>query len=492
MNIQTERLENHTARFTVTLEPQRLEQAKQTAARNLSKRINIPGFRKGKVPYRVVLQFLGEGAVLEDALEILGNEVYKQALDESDVQPYGPGELEDFKVDPEPTFKFVVPLQPTVDLGDYRAVRVDFNQPTVEDDQVNRAMRQLQEQQAVVEESHQPVALGNRVTVEMYAKLIEEEDEKAEASDAETAHEHEHDHDHDHEHDHDHSHDHGLGGNEFIHEHNAVLMLGEENEEPAPGFRDALVGATVDEERVFELTYPDDTKEYEDFAGKRAQFKVKVKKIETMTLPAMNDEFAARVTEKQEKPLTLLELRMQTRENLQKSIEQQAKSNYAGEVLDELVNRATISFPEALVDDQAEEYLERLDRDLRRQGLTLDDYIRISGKQREAIKADYHDVAVQNIKRSLVLREVMRTEKIEVSDANIVEQIDKMLGQFGDQAESLRSALDTPAMRENIKNDLMEQGVLDRIVAIAKGEAPTLTEEAATTSSEVTEQGEAE
>lgn len=493
MNIQTERLENHTARFTVTLEPQRLEQAKQTAARNLAKRVNIPGFRKGKVPYRVLLQYVGEGAILEDALDILGNEVYKQALDQSDVKPYGPGELEDFKVDPEPTFKFVVPLQPTVDLGDYRSVRLEFTEPAVEDDQVNRAMRQLQEQHAVIEESHQSVALGNRVTVEMYAKLIEEESaegEKAETSESEGDHDHEHDHDHDH--DHEHSHDHGLGGNEFIHEHNAVLVLGEENEEPAPGFRDALVGAAVDEERVFELTYPADEKEYEEFAGKRAQFKVKIKKIETMTLPSMNDDFAARVTEKEEKPLTLLELRMRMRENLQKSVEQRAKSDFAGQVLDELVNRATINFPEALVDDQSEDYLERLDRDLRRQGLTLDDYVRISGKERNAIKADYHDIAIQNIKRSLVLREVMVAEKIAVSDESIGEQIDKMLGQFGDQAESLRSALDTPAMRENIKNDLMEQGVLDRIVAIAKGEAPALTEETIPASSEVTEQGEAE
>ncbi|MBZ0284916.1 MAG: trigger factor [Anaerolineae bacterium] len=491
MNIQTERLENHTARFTVTLEPQRLEQAKQTAARNLSKRVNIPGFRKGKVPYRVLLQFLGEGAILEDALEILGNEVYKQALDQSEVQPYGPGELEDFQVDPEPTFKFVVPLQPTVDLGDYRSVRLEFSEPMVEDDQVNRSMRQLQEQHAVIEESQQPVAIGNRVTVEMYAKLIGEdaiEGEKAEEGKPEGEHEHSHDHDDDHEH----AHDHGLGGNEFIHEHNTVLVLGEENEEPAPGFRDALVGAAANEERVFELTYPDDEKEYQEFAGKRAQFKVSVKKIETMTLPAMNDDFAARVTEKEEKPLTLLELRMRMRENLQKSVEQRAKSDFAGQVLDELVNKATINFPEALIDDQSEEYLERLDRDLRRQGLTLDDYIRISGKERDAIKTDYHDVAVQNIKRSLVLREIMSAEKIDVTESSIVEQIDKMLGQFGDQAESLRSALDTPAMRENIKNDLMEQGVLDRIVAIAKGEAPALSEEAATTSSEVTEQGEAE
>ncbi|MBL8116001.1 MAG: trigger factor [Anaerolineae bacterium] len=473
MNIQTERLENHTARFTVSLENDRLERAKQEAARKLSKRVNIPGFRKGKAPYKILLQYLGEGAILEDAIEILGNDVYKSALDESGVEPYGPGQLEDFKVDPQPTFTFVVPLQPTLNLGDYRSIRLDYHEPTVDDDQVNKAMRRIQEDEALYEDSSQAVAPGNRVTLELYAKLVGEEGE----SEAEHSHEESEAHDHDHEHgdeEHDHDHNHGLGGKEFIHEHNAVMILSEENEEPAPGFRDALFGAAIDEERVFELTYPDDAEEYEEYAGKKAQFKAKILKIETVTLPELTDDFAARVTEKQEKPLTLLELRMQTRENLEKSVAQRAKSEFAGEALDKLVEQATISFPEVMVDDQTEDYLQRLDQDFRRQGLTLDDYMRIANKTRDEIKTDYRDIAVRNLKRALVLRELRTVEKVEVTEDSINAEIDKMLGQFGEQAESLRGLLDTPQMRENIKNDLLERAVMDRLVEIAKGEAPEL------------------
>jgi trigger factor len=230
----------------------------------------------------------------------------------------------------------------------------------------------------------------------------------------------------------------------------------------------------VDEERTFDLTYPEGEKEYEEYAGKEAQFKVKVKKIENVTLPSMNDDLAARLTEKEEEPLTLLELRMRTRENLQKSTEQQAKSNFAGEVLDSMVDGATIAFPEEMIEDQTESYLERLDQDFRRQGLTLDDYMRIANKQRDELKKDYREIAIKNLKRALVLREVRLKETIDVPDEAINAEIDKMLLQFGEQAESLRGMLDTPQMRENIKNDLMEQGTLDRIVAIAKGEAPAL------------------
>jgi len=494
LNIQTERLDNHTARFTVELEADRLEQAKQSAARQIAKRVNIPGFRKGKVPYKILVNYIGEGALLEDAIEILGNDIYKEALDESGVEPYGPGQMEDFKVDPQPTFTFVVPLQPTVDLGDYRSTRLEFTGPTVEDDQVNKAMRALQEEQAVVEESHQPVALGNRVTVEMYAATIEAEGEKAGESTETHEHQHEHEHEHGEGEEHHHHHDHGLGGNEFIHEHNAVLVMGEENEEPAPGFKQALVGANVDETREFEVTYPDDKEAWgERLAGKRARFKVTIKKIETMTLPALNDDLAARITEKEEKPLTLLELRIRLRENLQKSAERRAQSDFSAEVLDKLVEKATIAYPEALVEDQLDSYLERLDRYLRQQGLTLDDYVRISGRSKDDLRADYKEIAIRNVKRSLVLREVMRAEQIEVADSAINEQIDQMLAQFGEQAESLRPMLDTPAMRENVRNDLLEQSVLDRITAIAKGEAPELsstsTDESAT-SNEVSQEGE--
>ena len=479
MNIQTERLENHNARFTVTLENSQLDQAKQQAARKLSQKYNIPGFRKGKAPYNIVVRFFGEAPILEDAMEILGNEVYKQALDESGVAPYAPGQLEDFKAEPQPTFIFLVPLQPTVDLGDYRSLRMDYTEPVVEDTQVDKAMRQLQEDQALYEESTKPIEMGNRVAMELYAKIVGEEGEAAEAEHTHTeGEEHDHEHTHaegeEHDHDHEHGHDHGLGGNEFIHEHDAVMLFSEENEEPIPGFRQAVLGANVDEERTFELTYPEDEKEYEEYAGKKAEFKVKIKKIENVTMPSLNDDLAARITEKEEKPLTLLELRVRTRENLQQSTAQQAKSNFAGEALDKMVDGATIAFPEEMVDDQTDSYLERLDQDFRRQGLTLDDYMRIANKTKDQLKNDYREVAIKNLKRALVLREIRQVETIDIPEPAIDAEIDKMLLQFGEQAASLRGMLDTPQMRENIKNDLMEQGTLDRVVAIAKGEAPAL------------------
>ncbi len=457
MNIQTERLENHTARFTVELDIEQLERAKQTAARKLAQRVSIPGFRKGKAPYRVLVNYLGEAAILEDAIEILGKEVYKEALDQSGLEPYGPGEIEDFKADPQPVFTFVVPLQPEVHLGDYRSVRLDFSVPAVKDEEVNQYMQMLQQQHALVEESRQPVAMGNQVTIDLHAELV---DETAEAGEVTTD---------------PHAHDpHRSDENVILHQHDTVIMLreGDDMDEPAPGFQQALLGANVGEERVFDLTYPDTDDYDEEIRGKRARFYVTVKKIETVTLPTLNDDFAARVTQDEEKPLTLLELRMRVRENLQKAAEQRAKTDYARRVLDMMVEGAKIAFPEALVEDELDRHLRRFDSDLRQRGLTLNDFLRISGKSLDDVRADFRDTVVNNLKRGLVLREVLRAEAIQVSDEAVSEEVDRILAQFGESAEGLRSLFDTPQMRGSIENDLLEQRVLDRIVMIARGELP--------------------
>lgn len=443
MNIQTERLENHTARFTVEVEAEQFEKAKRMAAASLAKRVNIPGFRKGKVPYRVLLNYVGEGAILEDAIEVLGNEIYKDALDKSELKPYAPGSLEDFTVDPVPTFTFVVPLQPTVDLGDYRSVRVDYAEPEVKDEDVDRTLQLMQEQRALIEESTQPVAVGNRVTLKLKGVIVP----SAEAAEGTTA------------------------AEEVVVDRDDMLIDLTSEREPVPGFSGALEGATVDEQRMFDLSYPEDEEKYGDLSGKHVHFDAIVKKVQTRTLPTLNDELAARITENDEKPLTLLELRIKVRDDLLKSAGERIKSDYADSVLDKIIEGASIAYPEAMLEDQIHALLEGFDRDLRQRGMTLADYQKVTGKSHEDLHVDYHEDAEKSVKRSLVLREMVDTEKISVTDEMISTEIDRMVAQFGDQADQFRSLFDTPQMRENMTNNLLTQAVIDRIVAIARGES---------------------
>lgn len=505
MNIQTEKTDNHAARVTVQIEPSRLEGAKQKAAQQLSRRVNIPGFRKGKVPYRILVNYVGEQAIMEEAVEMLSNDIYKEMLVEANLDPYGPGEVEGFEMEPAPTYKFIVPLQPEVELLSYRDVRVEFAPPTVTDKQVDEAMRELQEAQALVEPSSRPVEMGNRATFDLHSYILDDstpseavatdpapeagtegeasavnltDDTSADAdageptpsdADPENAPE-----------EHDHAHHHGEGlGEPFMHEHDEQFIV-DAQYEPVPGFAAALIGANIGETQEFDLEIPadfgaEDGGEANAYAGKRAHFAVTVKKIENVTLPALTDDFAARVTAEDEKPLTLLELRMRTREELVEAAEHDYRNEYANRALDQMIAGAQIGYPELMVREQTDSFLQYLDQNLRRQGITLEDYMKIYRKSMDDMRAQYREMAEQALKRQLVLQALLYTEQIRVPGENVEARIDQMIGSVADeQREGMRQLFDQNNMRSSLINDMLQETVMDRILAIAKGEAPEL------------------
>lgn len=475
LNVQTERLDDHTARFTVAVEPEQLEKAKRVAASRIAKQVNIPGFRKGKAPYHILATYVGEAAILEDAVEVLGNQIYKDALDHADIEPYGPGSLEDFTVDPEPVFTFIVPLQPTVDLGDYRAVRLDYEAPTVEDAQVDEQISELRERLAVIEESHQPVASGNRVTLDLrgvvhheapHAEEEAEETAEAEAeADVESA-EAEVE-----------AHDEADGGHDhvIVDQEDMVFLLTEARE-PVPGFSAALEGASVGDVREFSIDYPDDSEKYQNLAGETVQFRATVKKIETVTLPELNDEFAARATEDDETPLSLLELRMRIRKELQDNADNQAQAEYAERVLDLIRDGADVYYPEALISDQLDHIMTHVDQDLRQRGLTLDVYLSVTGQSIEDMREAQRENAIETVERSLVMRQLVIDEDLTVADDEIDQEIERIAAMFGDQADNFRRMYRQRQMRDNLRSELLNRALYARVAAIAKGEQPAVNE----------------
>jgi len=465
VNVRSEPLENHRARLTVAIDAGRLEEARQRAARKIAAEVRIPGFRKGKAPYRVLASHVGEALILETAVEDLGSALYPVALGESGLEPYGPGTLEEFDQEPEPTFHYTLPLQPVVDLGDYRALRREYARPQVADSEVDDALHALQEREALVEESPRPVAPGNRVHVTLTATVLDDaavaEDEDGGGGGA------------------------GGEGGRFMDGEGLVIVL-DAGRGPAPGFTDALAGAAVDETREFELQYPQDEAAHGTLAGKRVAFSALVRKIEIMTLPELNDDFAARVSsneaaaeETPAAPANLLTLRMRTRERLNAEADERATAEYAQGVLEAIIAGATFSWPEALLQDQLEHMLQRMDQDLRQRGLTLEDYIRMSGTSREELREQSRENAIQLVQRSLALAELARAERVEVSEEALEAEIDRNVTRFGAQAAAFRSIYDNPDMRQNLRNEVQTRQVMERIAAIARGElSETQAEEA--------------
>jgi trigger factor len=152
LKIETETLDNHQVKLVVEADPDQLEIAKRKAARQIAKRIKIPGFRPGKAPYNVIERQVGEEAILDDAIEQLAQDLYPQALDEAGIKPYGPGTLEKIPSTDPPQFEFMVPLQAEVELGDYQSIRIPYEPDDVSEDEIEQTLKNIQDQQAVVEQ----------------------------------------------------------------------------------------------------------------------------------------------------------------------------------------------------------------------------------------------------------------------------------------------------------------------------------------------------
>lgn len=234
---------------------------------------------------------------------------------------------------------------------------------------------------------------------------------------------------------------------------------------------DALVGANLDEDVEFELTIPEDSENYQEIAGRKVQFNMTIKKVQNVTLPELNDDFAARVTADEDEPLNLLQLRMRTRDNLQEEAEREAENAYGNKVLDLIVEQAEVSFHDLMVDDRIHDMIHDLDNMLRQQGLTLETYQQVTGMTHEDLHEQYHDEAVTSLTRTLVLGEVLAQEDVRISGADVEAEIEKTLAQFGEQAAMFRQFFDTDEQRQNIANNLLYQKIMDRLAKIGKGES---------------------
>ncbi len=482
MNLQTERIENHRAQLTIEIEEDQLETAKQKAARQISQRVRIKGFRKGKAPYRLVAQYVGEAAILEEAVESLGDNLYKQALQESEVTPYGPGTFEDFKIEPAPTFVFSVPLQPEVDLNNYQDVRVDFEEPEVGDEDVEQALQQLRMRELEVLDAECKVAeLGNRVRVAVDGEFVdgeEPDDEEPESVDGDDD-QADDDDDADEE-----SHDAAANkdddmpyvprkGDTFVHEEDIAVIL-DPNEDPFfDGFVDNIVGAELGSDILFELTIPDDDSD-KTIVNRRVSFVVTLKQIESIRIPELDDAFAENISKNRGDEVTdLAGLRLSIREDLEKAALEQAESQYSGQVLEQIVEGAEIRYPELMLGERVDEMIDEFAGNLKRQNLSLEDYFRHTGNTLEALKLQYQEPATQSLKQSLVIMELIKEEEIEAPDEQIDLRMELFASGYGGSAE-IRKLFDTPQMRSNLRNELIIGQVNQVLCAIGRGEDPAM------------------
>ncbi len=452
MNLQTEHLENRIAQLKVEIAAADLEQAKRQAARKLAKRVNIPGFRKGKAPYNIITRYLGEGAILEEAIDDLGPKVYSEAVDEAELEPYGPGQLDNIDTSEENglVLTFNVPLVPTVDLGSYREVRRDFELPEVTDTQVEDVISMMMDNKATLTVKEGPAAAGDSAKLDILGDLVAEEtDEDSDSTEAET----------------------------LFNQTNWTYILGEAFREPMPGFSAAVEGIVAGEERSFDLTFPAESDDFDEMLlGKTVTFTVNCHEISAREMPELNDEFVKELGE--EGVETLEELRAKIRADLETNVKNRTESEYAEAVLDAMVEGATIEFPELMVEDTIDDMIKRFEQQLGQQGMDLDTFLKMRQIEMDALRADYHEPAIGRLKRSLLLGELAKAEQLELDNRAVDKAVRDRAAQMADGNEEFQKIFEQylggAQGRRDLGIELMTQQAYDRLVAIARGEEPEI------------------
>ncbi len=264
LKIETQPRDDHQVTLTVELDAEKMEGAKHRAARKISERKSIPGFRPGKAPYEVVLRSFGEGTISEEAVDLLLEEIYPKALEESKIEPAAAGSLEKVEnLDKKPKFTFTVPLAPKVELGDYRSIRLPYDWKEPGKEKADEALEELRRMYAKTETVDRPVEFGDFVLIDL--KGINTKAEEGAAPEIDRP---------------------GM----------PVFIQTKDNSEEFPfqGFSKELIGSNLDETKNLTHKYEKDHKD-EALQGKTISFEVKVKMVRGSILPDLDDEFAKQV-----------------------------------------------------------------------------------------------------------------------------------------------------------------------------------------------------
>jgi trigger factor len=425
VKVTKEKVENSQAFLTVEMEPAEMEESLEDSYRRLSKRADIPGFRKGKAPRAIVERYLGRDRLVEEALKHMVPQAYEQAIKEQAIEPFAQPEIEITQTDPA-IFKAVVPLAPTVELGDYHNIRLTPDPVEITEDRIDAVLEELRHQQATWEPVDRPLDYNDLAVIDINSEVEEKP---------------------------------------YIKRLGTQYHVLRDSASPAPGFAEQIVGMQKEEEREFKLSFPEDYPSSE-VAGKEASFKVKLSEIKEEKLPELNDELASQISPDFK---TVASIREETSKRLQRTAEEQARIDFQERVISAVVEQAQVDYPPVLVEMEINRVLNEQARQLQITGRGMDEYMRSINKTAEQLREELRPVAMKNVAASLVVHKIAEAEKIEVGDADIDSGIEDMTRNAADdKKEEFRKLLDTPQTRESIKQSLMTRKTLERLVEIAQ------------------------
>lgn len=425
MSAKWEKTEKNQGVLTVEVGAEKLEEALDKAFKKVVGKVNVPGFRKGKVPRKIFETRFGVESLYQDALDILLPEAYSNAIDEVGIVPVDRPEVDVEQIERgQPViFKATVTVKPEVELGEYKGLEIEEKDFSVKDEDIQEELNKIRERQAelvIVEEG--TLENGDTAVIDFEGFLGEEAFEGGKGENYPLE----------------------IGSNSFI-----------------PGFEEQLVGMKKDEEKTITVTFPEQYHS-EELAGKEAQFKVKVNEIKRKQLPELDDEFAKDVSEFE----TLEEYKADLRQKLEERAKQDEEAYKKDTVVKKAAENATIEIPEAMIETEIEQMTKEFEQRLQMQGMNLDLYFQFSGLNQDGLREQFKEDAQQRVRVNLTLEAIANAENIEVSAEDVEEELKNMSSMYGLEVEDLKQRLGDQV--KGLEADIRIRKAVDLLVQNSK------------------------
>ena len=385
------------------------------------KRVNAPGFRKGKLPRAVFNKMYGEEALFQDAVDFVLPAAYTKAIDELEVSPLAMPDIDVKEISKEEGVKFeaVVTVKPNVELGEYKNLGLEKESVEVTDADVEERLDSLLSRQAEWQIKEGESKKGDIVVIDFKGFIGDESFEGGEAKGYELE----------------------LGSGSFI-----------------PGFEEQLEGKVAPVDTEVNVTFPENY-QVADLAGKAAKFEVTVHDVKEKVLPELTDEFVKEFSK--EAASTVAEYKEKLKEEIKLEKENLAEKSYSDKVISTAVENAKVSVPEKLVEQEVNSMFEQFTGNLSRQGLSFDLYEQFTGKGEADLKAEMKSDAENKIKTSFVLGEIAEVEKVEVTEADIDAEVKELATMYNMTEEGIKQRISV----EDLRGELVIQKTVDFLKA---------------------------
>ena len=391
MNVTTEKIENHKVVLTIEVPAEELDKGIKAACKSLANRVNIPGFRKGKAPRRILEMNIGKEAILDEAFDRVAQKAFDEALKQENLDPLDRPQVDIVTLEEgkDVVFKATITPVPEVTLGEYKGLKVAKDAVEVKDEQVEEQVKNILNHHAKMVDAEEGATVANDDFITL--------DFKGEVDGVAFA---------------------GGEGKDY------PLQIGSHSF--IDTFEDQLVGLKVGEEKDVNVTFPE---EYhaKDLAGKAAVFHCKINSIKHKEMPELTDEFVKASTSYE----SIEDMKAKLRENIEKNAQREADTKRRNEILKQATDNITVDIPEVMVENRVSNMIQELSVNLENQGMNLDAYLKYANMDMAKLREQYKESAAIAVKTDLMLDAVAKAEDIKVENADINAEIALLAATYG-------------------------------------------------------------